>query len=43
MRIDETLDPMTRRKRLEEYEEYFNNLPDGAEALSFHEWLEAIS
>ncbi|QHJ79915.1 MAG: hypothetical protein [Caudoviricetes sp.] len=22
------------------YEEYFNSLPYGAEALSFHEWLE---
>lgn len=27
----------------EEYEEYFNSLQDGEVALSFREWLEAIS
>lgn len=25
------------------YDAYFNNLKDGEVALSFHEWLEAIS
>lgn len=35
-------DPIV-KMHLDEYEEYFNSLQDGEEALSFREWLEAIS